>query len=197
MNTKKIYNYRRFYRLNYGDNTTTASAKTDNTVSAPKDTTTAIPAVIEPQPAPKKDVQPAPKTVTKDTIANKPIAETKPAPKPVTAPGAKPAFDADTLTQVYGKTDASPHYVIIYFLDPAAHATILDNDNKLIHIKPFKSKEVAEAYVKALTDKLGEIAPNLKPDQYFIGPISTLNYSTLISSKKINNYVHFYHSGTK
>ena len=221
MNTKKIYNYRRFYRLNYGDNTPTAIAKTDNAVSAPKDTTTDKPVAIEPQPAPKKEVQPAPKTVAKDTIASKPIAETKPAPKPVTAPGAKPAFDADTVTQVYGKTDAAPHYVIIYFLDPAAynfslvgkldnfastafpndrlnaHATILDNDNKLIHIKPFKNKETAEAYIKALTDKLAEIAPNLKPEQYFIGPISTLNYSTLISSKKINNYVHFYHSGTK
>ena len=214
MNTKKIFNYRRFYRLNYGDNTpTTASTKTDNAISAPKDTAIDKPVVIEPKPAPK--------TVTKDTIASKPIAETKPSPKPVTAPGAKPAFDADTVTQVYGKTDAAPHYVIIYFLDPSAynfslvgkldnfastafpndrlnaHATILDNDNKLIHIKPFKNKEVAEAYVKALTEKISEIAPNLKPDQYFIGPISTLNYSTLISSKKINNYVHFYHSGTK
>jgi tetratricopeptide (TPR) repeat protein len=203
MNTKKIYNYMRFYRLNYGSNgaaeNTKAAAATES-----KDTTT------------KKEVEPVAKTATKDTTASKPIADTKPTPKPATAAtGAKPTFDTDTVTQVYGKSDASPHYVIIYFLDPAAysfslvtkldnfnstsfpadrlntHATILDNDNKLIHIKPFKNKEAAQAYTKALTDKLNEIAPNLKPEQYFIGPISQLNYATLINSKKINNYVHF------
>lgn len=208
MNTKKIYNYRHFYNLNYTDNGAAENTKPAAATES-KDTTA------------KKDVQPVAKTPTKDTTASKPVTESKPAPKPVTTIGAKPTFDIDTLTQVYGKMEAAPHYVIIYFLDPTAynfslvakldnfasaafpadrlnaHATILDNDNKLIHIKPFKNKEAAQAYTKALIDKLSEIAPNLKPEQYFIGPISQLNYSTLISSKKINNYVHFYNTNYK
>jgi len=196
-----------------------------------KDTTSKKPAT-KPLPTAAKDTtakpitKPVAKTApaVKDTTAKKPQATQKSvakdtvasAPKPVPVAAARPAFDSDTTSQLYGKSDAAPHYVIIYFLDPAAYSydinkkvdsynanapetsklssksTILDKDNKIIMIKSFPNKDAAEAYIKALSANLGDIMSGLKPDQYFIGSISTLNYSTLISGKTINNYMHFY-----
>jgi tetratricopeptide (TPR) repeat protein len=173
-----------------------------------------------------KKAQPSPKPVAKDTAAKKTqpgpklaVKDTtiaKTAVKPVPPVAVKPAFDTDTTSQLYGKSDAAPHYVIIYFLDPAAYSydiqkkvdaynsnapetsklssksTILDKDNKLIMIKSFPNKDAAETYVKSLSVNSSDILQGLKPGQYFIGSISSLNYSTLISGKAINNYMHFY-----
>ena len=69
---------------------------------------------------------------------------------------------------------------------------VLDKDNLLIPVKSFKDKDAAQAYVTALKAKLEGVMGGIKPDQYFLGAISTLNYSTLVTSKKINNYMHFY-----
>ena len=179
----------------------------------------------------KKSIKPAVKPAAKDTTAKKPNVKakpaakdtvvSKPAPKPTPIAEARPTFDTDTLTDIYGKSDGAPHNVIIYFMDPSAYnygviakidkfnatsfeadklvskSTILDKDNKVFMIKRFKNKELAQAYLTALTAGLGDIMTGISPDQYFIGSISTLNYGTLISTKKINNYIRFYRANYK
>ncbi len=224
-------------------NTTTINKpldKTSDSTSAPsattaKDTTTKS-SLTKPKTAAKDTakkavkpvVKPAVKPAAKDTIAKKPQTSQKPAakdtvvaPKSAVIAAARPAFDTDTLTDVYGKSDNAPHNIIIYFLDPAAYSysmsakidnfnsagfaadklstksTLLDKDNKLFMIKSFKNKDAAQAYLTAITAKLNEIMPGINADQYFIGSISMLNYSTLISSKKINNYIRFYRANYK
>ena len=216
--------------------------------TAAKDTLTKSKTAVK-DTATKKGAKPTPKTAAKDTLAKKPEAKkitpkdsvaakkpidakkatkdtvaTKPTAKPATpAPvaNARPTFDTDTLTQVYGTSDAAPHSVIIYFLDPAAYnyafetklaeynsntfesdklatkSTLLDKDDKFFIVKPFKNKDAAMAYLDALRDKISQIMPGVNPDQYFLGAISTLNYSTLISTKKINNYMRFYRTNYK
>jgi|GEM_PF-962948 len=184
---------------------TNAKDTTAKPLTKPVAKTTAAPAAKD---TTTKKPQSTQKPVAKDTAA--------PAPKPAPVAAARPAFDQDTVSQIYGKSDGAPHNVIIYFLDPAAYSysiekkldsynsnapetsklntksTILDKDNKLIMVKNFPNKDVAEAYIRTLSANLGDIMSGLKPDQYFIGSISTLNYSTLISGKTINNYMHFY-----
>jgi tetratricopeptide (TPR) repeat protein len=172
--------------------------------------------------------QPKAKPATKDTVVKKPEVKAKPAtkdtvkaaPKVTPVAIARPTFDTDTLTDVYGKTDNAPHYVIIYFLDPSVASTStaklsafnaatfaadnltaqtvnMDKDNNLINIKRFQNKDAAMAYITALKGKLSETFPTLNENQYFIGAISTLNYSTLVSTKKINNYQRFYRANYK
>ena len=213
--------------------TTTKKPATQSQVAA-KDTT-AKKTATKPQPTVAKDTTAKPVTkpvakttpapAAKDTMAKKTPAIKKPAkdtvasapaPKPAPVAASRPAFDSDTTSQIYGKSDAAPHYVIIYFLDPAAYSydinkkvdsynanssetsklssksTILDKDNKIIMIKSFPNKDAAEAYIKSLSANLSDVMSGLKSDQYFIGSISSLNYSTLISGKTINNYMHFY-----
>ena len=185
---------------------------------AAKDSTTKKPVVNQKAAAKdstaKKAAPDARKVVPKDTAVAK-----KPEPKPVVA--SRPTFDTDTTTVIYGTSDNAPHNVIIYFLDPAAydyaisakidvlngdiyptdkfitHASQLDKDNKLIMIKPFKNKEAAMEYLGKLLPRISEAMGNIKPDQYFVGAISALNYSTLLSGKTINNYMHFYRANYK
>ena len=166
------------------------------------------------------------KTNAKDSVAKKPADVKKITKDTVAAPpklvvAARPTFDTDTLAAIYGTSDNAPHNVIIYFLDPAAysyalsakidvlngdlyptdkfitHASQLDKDNKLIMIKPFKNKEAAQEYLSRLLPRIGEVMGDIKPDQYFIGSISALNYSTLLSGKTINNYMRFYRANYK
>ncbi|MCW3128172.1 MAG: hypothetical protein JWO03_3830, partial [Bacteroidetes bacterium] len=191
-------------------------------------------------PKPVVKEQSKPKTVAKDTaVAKKPAAKetptaakkTEPATKPaakdtvkavakVTPSAPRPAFDTDTMTEVYNKMDNAPHYVVIYFLDPTAGSAstakldafnaasfeadklttstvTIDPQNKLINIKRFNNKDVAMTYIAALKAKMKEVMPSLSEDQYFVGAISTLNYSTLVSTKKINNYQRFYRANYK
>ena len=173
--------------------------------------------------------QPKAKTTPKDSVAKKPDAKTKTAAKDTVAKttskpalvAQRPAFDSDTLTDVYGKSDNAPHNVVIFFLDPAAFRNVttgkldafnsasfdasklttrtvaIDKDNNLINIKSFKDKDGAMAYISALKAQMKEVMPALSEDQYFIGAISSLNYSTLVSTKKINNYRRFYRANYK
>ncbi|MBS1684129.1 MAG: tetratricopeptide repeat protein [Bacteroidetes bacterium] len=154
------------------------------------------------------------KATPKDTV--KPAA----AKGPSTPVAQRPAFDSDTTAAMYGKMDNAPHGVVIWFLDPIAYNSAvssaidkfdaengytttttrgveIDKDSKLVNIKSFKDKDAAMAYISALKAKLHEVLPALSEDQYFIGAISTLNYSTLVGSKAINNYRHFYRENYK
>jgi len=204
----------------------TASKKTTPASKpAAKDTTAKKAAKPTPASKPAAKDSAAKKAVIKDQPKAKPAAKdtvaSKPAPKPTPVAEARPSFDTDTLTEVFGKSDGAPHYVVIYFLDPSAYnyaviskidhfnsttfeadklsskSTILDKDNKVLMIKSFKNKDLAKAYLTSLTAKLGDIMTGINPDQYFIGSISTLNYGTLISTKKINNYMRFYRTNYK
>ena len=151
-----------------------------------------------------------PKATAKDTVAAKPTA-----PKPA-AGGPRPAFDADSLSDIYGKSDNAPHYVLFYFLDPTAYdaaiaskldsfdnssfagdklttkAVVIDKDNKLIYVKGLTDKTKAQSYIAALRTSLGAVTNGISPERYFLGSISMLNYSTLVSTKKINNYMRFH-----
>jgi tetratricopeptide (TPR) repeat protein len=196
---------------------TTSGKSTLPTKTAAKDTTTKKgikPAATKPAAKDTMAKKPAvtAKTPAKDSAASAPAL--KPAPAPAIA--TKTAFDTDTLTEVYGVSDNAPHYIIIYFLDPTAYnysiiakldnfdnttfetdklitkSTILDKDNKFLQVKSFKNKALAEVYLIALRAKINEIMPGINPDQYFLGSISSLNYGTLVGSKKINNYMRFY-----
>ncbi len=179
------------------------------------------------KPAAKPETKPAVKEAPKAAPATTPKATpkdtAKPAPPkaaPSTPVAQRPAFDSDTTAAMYGKMDNAPHAVVIWFLDPVAysaavsgaidkfdadngyttattHAVEIDRDSRLINIKPFKDKDAAMAYIAALRAKMKEVLPALAEDQYFIGAISTLNYSTLVSSKAINNYRHFYRENYK
>jgi len=151
-----------------------------------------------------------PKATAKDTVPTKPTA-----PKPV-AGGPRPAFDADSLSNIYGKSDNAPHYVLFYFLDPTAYdatiaskldsfdsasfagdklttkAVVIDKDNKLIYVKGLTDKTKAQSYIAALKASLGSVTNGINTERYFLGSISMLNYSTLVSTKKINNYMRFH-----
>jgi tetratricopeptide (TPR) repeat protein len=196
-----------------------AKNKNTNVILTTKktDSVSAKPAVAAPKATAKdsavKKLSTKSTTIVKDTVPA--------APKPAPVAVAKTIFDTDTLTEIYGKSDNAPHYVVLYFLDPAAYSydvdrridmyndttfeasklasksTLLDKDNKLIMVKQFKNKDAAQAYLTAINAKLGDIMKGIAPDQYFLGSISMLNYSTLISTKKINNYMHFYRANYK
>lgn len=200
---------------------TVAKKTSPSAKPAAKDSTTKK----APKPAPAAKDTTSKKVAAKDQPKAKPAAKDTvasiPASKPTPAAEARPPFDNDTLSEVYGKSDGAPHYVVIYFLDPSAYnyaviskidnfnstsfggdklsskSTILDKDNKVLMIKSFKNKDMAQAYLTSLTAKLGDIMTGINPDQYFIGTISTLNYGTLISTKKINNYMRFYRTNYK
>lgn len=193
---------------------TVATKKTEVVKAAPKDT---VKKVVKPEVKPKvvvKDtVVTKPKVVAKDTVAKE--VET---PKPVVL--SLPTFDTDTITEVYGLSDAAPHNVVLYFKDPSvfnsslvtkldafneagfatskltARGVVLDNNNKLFCIKSFKNKADAMEYLAALKAK-PEVLADLKERQYHLVAVSSLNYSTLISTKKINNYLHFYRANYK
>ncbi|MFN8310954.1 MAG: tetratricopeptide repeat protein [Chitinophagales bacterium] len=154
------------------------------------------------------------KPIVKDTL-KKPITDTV---KKVQAP--LPSFDTDTATPVYGLSDNAPHLVIIFFRDPNAYngtlsskietglssmasaaslssrSVIVESSFKLIQIKSFANKTEALQYVAALKAN-ADLFSGLSNSQFEIFAISQLNYSTLIASKKINNYAAFYRTNYK
>jgi tetratricopeptide (TPR) repeat protein len=128
----------------------------------------------------------------------------------------KPTFDTDTTEELYGLSDESPHSVVVYFMDPTAfdnaQANRIDSANTLLHtgdklttrgvyvdanhkliiIKSFKNKTEAMTYAMALQSKLNTLLRTTDTAAYFCGAISTINYSTLLTTQKINNYRSFY-----
>jgi hypothetical protein len=152
---------------------------------------------------------------SKDSTVSKPVIKTAIPSIP------QKQFDTDTLNEVYGLSDNMPHQIFIFFKDPSVfkwNVTLtnkLDSFNKqqfadaqllsrgvltdngpFIYIKQFKDKESAMLYLKSLKSK-PEIFSELKPDQYYLAAISTINYSLLVSTKKINNYMRFYRMNYK
>jgi hypothetical protein len=70
-------------------------------------------------------------------------------------------------------------------------SVFIDGDNKLIVIKPFDNKSQAISFESKLMENLKQ-ATGLDIGQAYIFSISSLNYTTLISTKRVGNYLHFY-----
>lgn len=133
------------------------------------------------------------------------------------APAPEPVVMEDT-TSPYTRSDAAVHYVIIYIKDPTtpqpsimstmakvdafnstqfevkrlvSKQVIIDSKNKLLNIRQFKNKEDVMAYLNVMR-KQNQLFSDLKPEQYSIVAISTINFATLLSLKDIAEYEKFF-----
>lgn len=133
------------------------------------------------------------------------------------APTPEPVVMEDT-TSPYTRSDAAVHYVIIYIKDPAtaqpsimstmakidafnstqfeikrlvSKQVIIDSKNKLLNIRQFKNKEDVMAYLNVMR-KQNQLFSDLKPEQYSIVAISTINFAQLLSLKDIAEYEKFF-----
>lgn len=156
-----------------------------------------------------KAVAPVVKTEVKpvDTIK----AVVPPAPKVVET------INTDTTDQeeLYGVSDNAPHMVIVYYANPSYYSNdifskldafeqdkvpgtkftnrsvVIDANNKLIVVKPFDNKAQALSFESKLLENL-KSATGLDAGQAYVFAISSLNYTTLISTKRVGNYLRFY-----
>jgi tetratricopeptide (TPR) repeat protein len=131
------------------------------------------------------------------------------------------AADTETqedTTGPYKRSDALTHYFIIYIKDPAAQQSaimnimakvnafnslqfaakklqakqvIIDKTNRLLNIRQFNNHDDAMAYYRTIITQK-QLFSDLTPDQITITVISTLNFSTLLSNKDIDNYQTFF-----
>lgn len=135
----------------------------------------------------------------------------------VGAPTPEPVVMEDT-TSPYTRSDASVHYVIIYIKDPTtpqpaimstmakvdafnstqfelkrlvSKQVIIDSKNKLLNIRQFKNKEDVMEYLNVMR-RQGQLFSDLKPEQYAVVAISTINFATLLSLKDIDEYDKFF-----
>ena len=65
---------------------------------------------------------------------------------------------------------------------------MIDSKNKLLNIRQFKSKVDVMAYYNSIVTQ-GQLFNDMKPDQYAVAAISTINFSTLLSEKDIDAYI--------
>ncbi|MFN8315243.1 MAG: tetratricopeptide repeat protein [Chitinophagales bacterium] len=143
-------------------------------------------------------------------------------PKPDTVKVLQPIVSANNVVvdsndkePIYGLSDAAPHQIVIYFKNGdqfssamvakletfeqskfagvtlTNRSVILDSKNKLILVKSFGSKTDALAAAKTLQTGIAE-AIGVSSEEVYVFAISTLNYTTLISTKRLGNYLNFY-----
>jgi hypothetical protein len=128
--------------------------------------------------------------------------------------------DSSDKEPIYGLSDAAPHQIVIYFKDGdkfssamvakletfeqakytgvalTNRSVILDSKNKLILVKSFGNKTDALAAAKTLQTGVAE-AIGIPGEEVYVFAISTLNYTTLISTKRLGNYLNFYKENYK
>lgn len=178
------------------------------TVTPPKNTTET-----------KKETEVKAQTPETKTTTPAPKAETPKKEVPSTAlQAASVTINLDTTDHevgLFGKSDAAPHQVIIVFKDAQKYTAdviqkleqfeqnkllsssymnryvFIDNNTKLVAVKPFANKETAMAFVAQLEENIKE-AIGKESSQVLIYAISTLNYATLVSNKRFGNYNYFY-----
>lgn len=116
---------------------------------------------------------------------------------------------------LYGVSDKAPHYIVLYFTDPAAYSqlsypmleeyesvyapnailtnkgVIINSVTKLLVIRQFKNKDEAMLLAKRLEADT-KISLEIEPSKVHVFAISMLNYSTLITTKKLDAYLKFY-----
>jgi hypothetical protein len=148
-------------------------------------------------------------------------------PKPDTVKALQPIVSANNVVvdsndkePIYGLSDAAPHQIVIYFKNGdqfssamvakletyeqsklagialTNRSVILDSKNKLILIKSFSNKTDALSAAKTLQTGIAE-AIGMPSEEVYVFAISTLNYTTLISTKRLGNYLNFYKENYK
>jgi len=148
-------------------------------------------------------------------------------PKPDTVKALQPIVTANNVVvdsndkePIYGLSDAAPHQIVIYFKNGdqfssamvakletfeqsklagivlTNRSVILDSKNKLILIKSFSNKTDALSAAKTLQTGIAE-AIGMPSEEVYVFAISTLNYTTLISTKRLGNYLNFYKENYK
>lgn len=147
------------------------------------------------------------KSAVKDTSAKKTAA----------AAGVSDTAQEDT-TGPYKRSDALTHYFIIFIKDPSASQNaimsieakvdafnslqfsskklqikqvVIDKTHRLLNVRQFKNKDDVMGYYNVIKTQ-AQLFSDLTPDQIAITAISTLNFSTLLSNKDIDNYLSFF-----
>jgi hypothetical protein len=194
-------------------------------VQSPKDTLKKATTVKADTVKSKSVVKPAAKPVVKtDTVKQKAtpkptIIDTVKAPQPIVSTNSV-VVDSTDKESIFGLSDAAPHQIVIYFKNGDKYSSamlakletfeqlkftgstltnrsvILDSKNKLILVKTFVNKTEALAAAKTLQSGITE-AIGVQSEEVYVFAISTLNYTTLISTKRLGNYLNFYKENYK
>ena len=162
----------------------------------------------------KKGILKADTAVTASKVGSKDTASKASTPGATTDVSAPPVATEDT-TSPYKRSDDAVHYFIIYIKDPATPQSavmatsakvdaynstqfadkrlqvkqvMIDSKNKLLNIRQFKSKADVMVYYNSVVTQ-GQLFSDMKPEQYAVAAISTVNFSTLLSEKDIDTYI--------
>jgi tetratricopeptide (TPR) repeat protein len=137
--------------------------------------------------------------------------------KPIANANNTPAVMQEDTTSSYKRTDNIAHYFLVYITDPtvtqaALSATIaqvdaynsststkklttkqimVDSKTKLINVRQFSNREEGMDYYK-VTIKQTQLLSELKPEQYRVALISSINFGTLLTEKDIDAYLKFF-----
>ena len=202
-------------------------------VSKPKEETKPI-AENKPKEEPKaqpKDTKAVPteQPTEQPKAQPKPVAESKPQ-QPATPTPSQPETPGVSLPvnnlaneaddDLYGISNNAPHYIVLYFTDPAAYSqlsypmleeyesvyapnatlankgVIINSATKLIVIRQFKNKDEAMLLAKRLEADT-KISLEIEPTKVHVFAISMLNYSTLITTRQVDAYLKFYQANYK
>ncbi len=155
---------------------------------------------------------------TKQTTSAADTVKSKTATAKFDTAGKQPEIVSEDTTSVYNRSDGAIHYFIIYIKDPAlpqsavmstmakldafnssqypekklvAKQVLIDSKNKLLNIRQFKNKEDVMTYFNVIK-KQDQLFNDLKPEQFAITCISTINFSTLLSEKNVDEYNKFF-----
>ncbi|MBL0310337.1 MAG: tetratricopeptide repeat protein [Bacteroidetes bacterium] len=150
-----------------------------------------------------------------DSVSNK---EVKPVETKKDTANIEPLVISEDTTSPYKRSDDAAHYFVIYFKDPTVQQSIImstmakvnaynstqfeskklqtkqviiDSKNKLLAVRQFKTKEETMSYFNIVKSQ-SQLFSDLKPDQYAITAISTINFSVLISEKDVDAYNKFF-----
>lgn len=127
------------------------------------------------------------------------------------------AAPQEDTTSSYKRTDNIAHYFVVYITDPTVSAAaisatiaqvdafnsststlklttkqvLLDSKTKLINVRQFANSQVGMEYFNN-TIKQKQLFSELKPEQYELILISSVNFGTLLTEKDIQAYLRFF-----
>ncbi len=149
-------------------------------------------------------------TTAKDTATkgNTTVTSNAPAPNVV----------VEDTTSPFKRSDETVHYFIVYIKDPTvssnastsvlakinafnstqydvkhlqAKQVMIDSKNKLINVRQFKNRADVMEYYNVLR-KQDQLFSDMQAGQYVLTCISTVNFSTLLDTKNIDEYQKFF-----
>jgi hypothetical protein len=162
---------------------------------------------------PKEEPKSQPKETT-TAVVDKPQSSGEASQSP-SASGPVNNLVNEADEDLYGVSDKAPHYIVLYFTDPAAYSqlsypmleeyesiyapnatltnkgVIINSVAKLVVIRQFKNKDEAMLLAKRLEADT-KISLEIEPSKVHVFAMSMLNYSTLITTKKLDAYLKFY-----